>query len=138
VSRRRDHSGRGRDPAHPPAPSEPDEPAGGDDGAHPGNEDGTSGFDAWRRRSATGEVGTAIARGLAAVFAPAENRPVISAPVPGDPPDPDQGFLVVLDPDDPAKSVAVFAPKSGQAPAQAQAGAEAEVQPQDPPHPTSD
>jgi hypothetical protein len=77
-------------------------------------------------------VGTAIARGLAAVFAPAENRPVVSAPVPGDPPDPDRGFRVVLNPDDPAKSVAVFAPKAEDAEAQAQAEA------QDPPHPASD
>jgi hypothetical protein len=83
---------------------------GTDEGADPG--DGTSGFDAWRRRSATGEVGTAIARGLAAVFAPNENRPVVSAPVPGDPPDPRQGFRVLLDPDDPSKSVAVFAPEA--------------------------
>jgi hypothetical protein len=37
---------------------------------------------------------------------------VVSAPVPGDPPDADQGFRVVLDPDDPAKSVAVFGPPS--------------------------
>jgi hypothetical protein len=112
VSRRREDSGRGREPAHPPGPDEPGERAGSDDGAQPADEDETSGFDAWRRRSATGEVGTAIARGLAAVFAPAENRPVVSAPVPGDPPDADQGFRVLLDPDDPAKSVAVFAPKA--------------------------
>jgi hypothetical protein len=72
--------------------------------------DGEGGFDAWRRRSAAGEVGTAIARGLGAVFAPSENTPVVSAPVPGDPPDPDRGFRVLLDPDDPSKAIAVFGP----------------------------
>ena len=82
-------------PAEPAPDSEPD--AGG-----------RAGFDGWRRRSAAGEVGTAIARGLGAVFAPSESRQVVSAPVPGDPPDADQGFRVVLDPDDPTKAVAVF------------------------------
>jgi hypothetical protein len=73
-----------------------------------GEEQPASGFDAWRRRSAAGEVGTAIARGLGAVFAPTENKPVVSAPIPGDPPDPARGFRVHLDPDDPSKSVALF------------------------------
>jgi hypothetical protein len=83
------------DPVEPARGSEPDQ-------------DGATGFDGWRRRSAVGEAGTAIARGLGAVFAPSENRQVVSAPVPGDPPDADQGFRVVLDPDDPTKAVAVF------------------------------
>jgi len=99
-----------------------------DDGADPHGEDvtgpadpapdsepdveGPAGFDAWRRRSAVGEAGTAIARGLGAVFAPSENRPVVTAPVPGDPPDPARGFRVVLDPDDPTKAVAVFDAKT--------------------------
>jgi hypothetical protein len=113
-----------------------DEPAVDDGGADGGVESGTSGFDAWRRRSATGEVGTAIARGLAAVFAPTENRPVVSAPVPSDPPDPDQGFLVLLDPDDPAKSVALFAPRAGNAGAQ-ELEQELEQEP-GPAHPASD
>jgi hypothetical protein len=82
-------------------------PAAADD-EHDGEERPASGFDAWRRRSAAGEVGTAIARGLGAVFAPTENKPVVSAPIPGDPPDPAQGFRVHLDPDDPSKSVALF------------------------------
>jgi hypothetical protein len=104
---------RFRSGAPPPPPEDedpdderPNEPVDQDD-APP------SGFDAWRRRSAAGEVGTAVARGLGAVFAPTENKPVVSAPVPGDPPDPAQGFRVVLDPDDPAKSVAVFRPEQG-------------------------
>ena len=89
------HRAGAADPAEPAPDSEPD--AGG-----------RAGFDGWRRRSAAGEVGTAIARGLGAVFAPSESRQVVSAPVPGDPPDADQGFRVVLDPDDPTKAVAVF------------------------------
>ncbi len=92
------------------APTEPGSGGGSlDDAADDG---GAAGFDAWRRRTAVGEVGTAIARGLGAVFAPNENRPVVSAPVPGDPPDADQGFRVLLDPDDPTKAVAVFAPSA--------------------------
>lgn len=110
-----DDPGPGDEQADPPGPSGPDEAVGRDDAGVADDagapDERPSGFDAWRRRSATGEVGTAIARGLAAVFAPGENRPVVSAPVPGDPPDPEKGFRVLLDPDDPAKSVAVFAPK---------------------------
>jgi hypothetical protein len=66
-------------------------------------------FDTWRRRSATGSIGTAIARGLGDVFAPSEHPQVISAPAPGDPPNSDDPFRVVLDPDDPTKAVAIFA-----------------------------
>ncbi len=97
-----------REPAGPPADRNPDAGPPEDDS---GDEE-PGGFDAWRRRTAVGEMGTAIARGLGAVFAPNENRPVVSAPVPGDPPDADQGFRVVLDPDDPSKSVAVFGPQA--------------------------
>lgn len=64
-------------------------------------------FDRWRRHSALGNVGTGIARGLQAVFAPPQDQPVIVASVPGDPPNPD-GLKVVLDPDDPSKSVAIL------------------------------
>jgi hypothetical protein len=65
------------------------------------------GFDRWRRESALGNVGTGIARGLQAVFAPPQDQPVIVASVPGDPPNPD-GLKVVLDPDDPSKSVVIL------------------------------
>jgi len=74
-------------------PDAPEEPAGG--------------FDRWRRESALGAVGTGVARGLQAVFAPPVDEPVVVAAVPGDPPDADQRVRVVLDPDDPTKSVAI-------------------------------
>jgi len=66
------------------------------------------GFDRWRQESALGAVGTGVARGLHAVFAPPREEVVIVASVPGDPPDADQRVRVVLDPDDPTKSVAVM------------------------------
>lgn len=66
------------------------------------------GFDRWRRESAIGEVGTSIAKGLRNIFAPTQQEVVIVASVPGDPPDADQKLRVVLDPDDPTKSVAIF------------------------------
>jgi hypothetical protein len=65
-----------------------------------------AGFDRWRRESALGNVGTGIARGLQSVFAPPADEPVIVASVPGDPPDPDR-LQVILDPDDPSKSVVI-------------------------------
>jgi hypothetical protein len=68
------------------------------------------GFDRWRRESALGNVGTGIARGLQAVFAPPANEPVIVASVPGEPPDPDR-LQVILDPDDPSKSVVIVPPR---------------------------
>ena len=88
----------------------------GDDGptegepveAGTGEEDDRSGFDSWRRESALGAVGTGIARGLQAVFAPPADEVVIVAAVPGDPPDADQRVRVILDPDDPTKSVAIM------------------------------
>jgi hypothetical protein len=67
------------------------------------------GFDRWRRESALGNVGTGIARGLQAVFAPPADEPVIVASVPGDPPHPDR-LQVILDPDDPSKSVVIVPP----------------------------
>jgi len=67
------------------------------------------GFERWRRDSALGSVGTGIARGLQNVFAPPPNQPVIVVSVPGDPPDPDR-LQVILDPDDPSKSVALLPP----------------------------
>jgi hypothetical protein len=65
-------------------------------------------FDRWRKESALGAVGTGIARGFHAVFAPRADEVVIVASVPGDPPDADQRVRVVLDPDDPTKSVAIM------------------------------
>jgi hypothetical protein len=74
-----------------------------------GSEFGPEGFERWRRDSALGAVGTGIARGLQNVFAPPPNQPVIVVSVPGDPPDPDR-LQVILDPDDPSKSVALLPP----------------------------
>jgi hypothetical protein len=71
------------------------------------------GFDHWRRQSALGSVGTGIAKGLQNVFAPTDNQQVIVAELPGDPPDADERVRVILDPDDPTKSVA-FVPKSSE------------------------
>ena len=72
------------------------------------DEEEARGFDSWRRESALGAVGTGIARGLHAVFAPRADEVVIVAAVPGEPPDADQRLQVILDPDDPTKSVAVM------------------------------
>ena len=65
------------------------------------------GFEHWRRHTALGSVGTGIARGLQSVFAPPPNQPAVVASVPGDPPDPER-LRVILDPDDPSKSVALL------------------------------
>jgi hypothetical protein len=72
--------------------------------------DADAGFDRWRRESAVGAIGTGIARGLQAVFAPPADEVVIVAAVPGEPPDADRRVHVILDPDDPTKSVAVVPP----------------------------
>jgi hypothetical protein len=64
-------------------------------------------FDRWRRESALGAVGTGVARGLQAVFAPPVDEVVIVASVPGEPPDADKRVRVILDPEDPAKSIAI-------------------------------
>jgi hypothetical protein len=77
-----------------------------DAGPHQSDEP-PSGFDRWRRDSALGAVGTGVARGLQAVFAPPVDEPVIVAAVPGEPPGEDERIRVVLDPDDPTKSVAI-------------------------------
>jgi hypothetical protein len=71
-------------------------------------EDSGSGFERWRRDSALGVVGTGVARGLQAVFAPPVDEQVIVASVPGDPPGEDERIRVILDPDDPTKSVAIL------------------------------
>jgi hypothetical protein len=49
-----------------------------------------------------------VALGLQEIFQPSDNEPVISAEAPGDPPDADERLRVVLDPDDPTKSIAVL------------------------------
>jgi hypothetical protein len=83
---------------------------GRDEDAETGFEDedeDRGGFDTWRRESALGAVGTGLARGLQAVFAPPAHEIAIVAAVPGEPPDADQRLQVILDPDDPTKSVAI-------------------------------
>ena len=67
-----------------------------------------AGFARWRKESALGAVGTGIARGFHSVFAAPVDEVVIMAAVPGDPPDADQRVRVILDPDDPTKSVAIM------------------------------
>jgi hypothetical protein len=52
-------------------------------------------------------VGTGIVRGLLDVFGPNRNEPVAVAEAPGEPPGDDERVHVILDPDDPAKSVAI-------------------------------
>jgi hypothetical protein len=88
------------------APTEEDEP----------EEAPADGFDRWRRESALGAVGTGIARGLRDVFAPTRDEPAAVAEVPGDPPGDDERVRVILDPDDPAKSVAIVPEKPAKKP----------------------
>jgi hypothetical protein len=94
---------QGRDDAEIVIDDEGDD-AGEDEGE---DEGGRGGFDSWRRESALGAVGTGLARGLQAVFAPPAHEIAIVAAVPGEPPDADQRLQVILDPDDPTKSVAI-------------------------------
>jgi hypothetical protein len=65
-------------------------------------------FDAWRRRSAVGAIATGVALGLKEIFQPTAIEPVITATAPGDPPDASERLRVILDPDDPSKSVAIL------------------------------
>jgi hypothetical protein len=95
-----DNEGVTRDPDGDPV-EEP--PQAVDDGV---DTDG-DGFDRWRKESAIGGIGTGIARGLQAVFAPPAHEIAIVAEVPGEPPDADRRLRVILDPDDPTKSIAV-------------------------------
>jgi hypothetical protein len=53
-------------------------------------------------------MATGVALGLKEIFQPTNNQPVITAPAPGDPPDADERLRVILDPDDPTKSVAIL------------------------------
>jgi hypothetical protein len=86
-----------------PLEDQPGEPH--DDTAEP--EFPPAGFERWRRESALGTVGTGIVRGLQNVFGTPQDQIVMVAPVPGGPPDPDR-LQVILDPDDPTKSIAVL------------------------------
>jgi hypothetical protein len=70
-------------------------------------DDHPQGFDRWRKESAIGGIGTGIARGLQSVFGSPRQEIAIVAEVPGEPPDADQRLRVILDPDDPTKSIAV-------------------------------
>ena len=72
----------------------------------PGDEH-RQGFDRWRKESAIGGIGTGIARGLQSVFGSPRQEIAIVAEVPGEPPDADKRLRVILDPDDPTKSIAV-------------------------------
>jgi hypothetical protein len=73
-------------------------------------------FDSWRRRSAVGAIATGVALGLKEVFQPGKIEPVITAEAPGDPPDADERVRVILDHDDPTKSVAIVPPAWGSRP----------------------
>ena len=61
-----------------PAEEHPEEPLEADEARE--------GFDRWRKESAIGGIGTGIARGLQAVFAPPPQEIAIVAEVPGEPP----------------------------------------------------
>jgi hypothetical protein len=76
----------------------------------------SGGFDRWRKESALGAVGTGVARGLQSVFAPRVDEIAVVASVPGEPPDADQRLQVILDPDDPTKSVAIMPTAAGEPP----------------------
>ena|SRR5260370_1283406 len=71
-------------------------------------------FDAWRRRSAIGAIATGVALGLKEIFQPTNIEPVITAEAPGDPPDDENRLRVVLDPQDPSKSVAYLPRETGE------------------------
>jgi hypothetical protein len=53
-------------------------------------------------------MATGIALGLKEIFGPNDMEPVLTAEAPGDPPDADERIRVILDPDDPSKSVAIM------------------------------
>ena len=85
--------------------------------ADSGDREEAGGFDRWRKESALGGIGTGVARGLQAVFAPPVDEVVIVASVPGDPPDADEHVRVILDLDDPTKSVAIMPQPPSEPPA---------------------
>ncbi len=84
------------------APDEPDE-----------EECAPSGFDQWRRRSATGAVLTGIALGLQEVFTPTRDQPAIVVTADDGADDPPRAVEVHLDPDNRAATVAVVRPWLG-------------------------
>jgi hypothetical protein len=99
------------------APSSPaDTPAPEPEHERAPEEEPGSGFDRWRKESALGSVGTGIARGLQSVFGSPPQEIAIVAEVPGEPPDADKRLRVILDPDDPSKSIAVVPPAPVDAP----------------------
>jgi hypothetical protein len=101
--------------ADPIEAADPIEPA---DQAGPASDDAApTRFDGWRRRSAIGALATGVALGLRDIFQPSANEPVITAVAPGDPPDPERRLRVILDPDDPTKSVAILPSRSNDEPA---------------------
>ena len=67
-------------------------------------------FDAWRRMTAIGGIATGVALGLKEIFQPSSEEPAITAEAPGDPPDAGERLRVILDPEDPTKSVAILPP----------------------------
>jgi hypothetical protein len=85
------------------------------DGPEPEDEH-PQGFDRWRKESAIGGIGTGIARGLQSVFGSPRQEIAIVAEIPGEPPDADQRLRVILDPDDPTKSIAVMPAPPADAP----------------------
>ena len=94
-------------------------------------EEPAQGFDRWRQESAIGGIGTGIARGLQSVFGTPRQEIAIVAEVPGEPPDADTRLRVILDPDDPTKSIAVMpASPADSTPAD---GPSADSRPDDPP-----
>jgi hypothetical protein len=70
-------------------------------------------FDAWRRRSAIGALATGVALGLKEIFQPTNIEPVITAEAPGEPPEDETRLRVVLDLEDPTKSVAYLPRTTG-------------------------
>ncbi len=94
--------------------SEPDDDSGDDSDEPIEPEFPPAGFERWRRESALGSVGTGIARGLQNVFVAPQDQVVMVAPIPGGPADPDR-LQVILDPDDPTKSIAVLPPPATRA-----------------------
>jgi hypothetical protein len=59
-----------------------------------------------------------VALGLKEIFQPTNIEPVITAEAPGDPPDDEDRLRVVLDPEDPSKSVAYLPRDTGAASSQ--------------------